>query len=92
MSALKEFVAALTLTFMRDRVRRAQHAQTQEERERLEGEAIQAFLDTIKLFELEREEVFRYFPFTYLDTFPPEFLRRLSMALETHSPGKEPLG
>jgi len=62
MRALKEFFAALTLTFMRDRVRRAQYAQTQEERERLEGEAIQAFLDTIKLFELEREEVFRYLP------------------------------
>lgn len=92
MSALKEFVVAITLTFMHHRVREAQHAQTQEERERLEGEAIQAFLDAIELMELEREEAFRYFHFTHLDAFPPEFLKKLSMALKTHRPGKDALG
>ncbi|SDF48066.1 hypothetical protein SAMN04488243_1644 [Thermus arciformis] len=89
---VKELIAALTLAFIHNQVQRARHAQTQEEKERLEGEAVQAFLDTIKLFELEREEVFRYFPFTYLDTFPPEFLRKLSMALETFNSGKDSLG
>lgn len=74
MKLSKQLIAAITTLFMKSRLQEADSTDDKEEKQRLIDEAVQAFIDTIKLFDIKEEEILDYF---HLDTFESWFLELL---------------
>lgn len=74
MKLSKQLIAAITTLFMKSRLQEADNTDDKEEKQRLIDEAVQAFIDTIKLFDIKEEEILDYF---HLDTFESWFLELL---------------
>lgn len=74
MKLSKQLIAAITTLFMKSRLQEADSTDDKEEKQRLIDEAVQAFIDTIKLFDIKEEEILDYF---HLDTFEGWFLELL---------------
>lgn len=74
MKLSKQLIAAITTLFMKSRLQEADSTDDKEEKQRLIDEAVQAFIDTIKLFDIKEEEILDYF---HLDTFENWFLELL---------------
>lgn len=74
MKLSKQLIAAITTLFMKSRLQEADITDDKEEKQRLIDEAVKAFIDTIKLFDIKEEEILDYF---HLDTFENWFLELL---------------
>ena len=74
MKLSKQLIAAITTLFMKSRLQEANNTDDKEEKQRLIDEAVKAFIDTIKLFDIKEEEILDYF---HLDTFENWFLEIL---------------
>lgn len=74
MKLSKQLIAAITTLFMKSRLQEADSTDDKEEKQRLIDEAVKAFIDTIKLFDIKEEEILDYF---HLDTFENWFLELL---------------
>jgi len=74
MKLSKQLIAAITTLFMKSRLQEANSTDDKEEKQRLIDEAVKAFIDTIKLFDIKEEEILDYF---HLDTFENWFLEIL---------------
>jgi len=74
MKLSKQLIAAITTLFMKSRLQEANNTDDKEEKQRLIDEAVKAFIDTIKLFDIKEEEILDYF---HLDTFENWFLELL---------------
>lgn len=79
MKYTKQFIAAITTLFMKSRLQEAANTKDEEEKQRLINEAIKAFIDTLDLFDIKREEILDYF---HLDTFEGWFLELLAKETE----------
>ncbi|BAK53762.1 hypothetical protein TMA_074 [Thermus phage TMA] len=74
MKLSKQLIAAITTLFMKSRLQEAENTDDKEEKQRLIDEAVKAFIDTIKLFDIKEEEILDYF---HLDTFESWFFELL---------------